>query len=225
MASRFQFRKGATIAGIEQIFPTPLLSRNLKIATPEFLARLKAEILEMETKDRGVTVSNFGGWHSKTDLFDQKSESIAALRDAALGVAAEMTYEQIKNRFPNCQVTVNLHGGSWANISRSGDYNKVHNHPGAVWSGVFYVSLGKRDREPAGNGCIEFVDPRPGNQNAFKVVVDPRPGQLLIFPAWLYHYVNPFRGTGERISIAFNTTAEVNPAKEPATAQRNVASV
>ena len=119
MAARFQFRKGATVAGIEQIFPTPLLSRNLKIATPEFLARLKAEILEMETNDRGVTVSNFGGWHSKTDLFEQKSETIAALREAALGVAAEMTYEQIKNRFPNCQVTVNLHGGSWANVSRA----------------------------------------------------------------------------------------------------------
>ena len=218
MASRFQFRKGAVTAGIEQIFATPLLSRNLKIATPEFLDRLKAEILDMETKDRGVTVSNFGGWHSKTDLFDHKSETIAALRDAAFGVAAEMTYQQVKNRFPACQVTVHLHGGSWANVSRSGDYNKVHNHPGAMWSGAFYVALGKRDKEPAGNGCIEFVDPRPGNQYAFKVVVDPRPGQLLMFPAWLYHYVNPFRGTGERISIAFNTTAEVKAANEPASA-------
>ncbi|MCZ6839887.1 MAG: putative 2OG-Fe(II) oxygenase [Alphaproteobacteria bacterium] len=26
----------------------------------------------------------------------------------------------------------------------------------------------------------------------------------LIFPAWLKHYVNPYHGDGERISIAFN---------------------
>jgi len=215
MASRFQFRKGAATSGIEPIFATPLMSRALTIATPEFLERLKAEILALEKKDRGVTVSNFGGWHSKTDFFEQPSETVAALRDAALAAAAEMTYEQIKTRYPTCQVTVHLHGGSWANVSRAGDYNKVHNHPGAVWSGVVYVALGNRDKEPAGNGCIEFVDPRPGNQNASKIVVDPRPGQILIFPAWLYHYVNPFRGTGERISVAFNTTAEVNPVAEP----------
>jgi uncharacterized protein (TIGR02466 family) len=213
-AQRFQFRKGAAVVGVEQIFTTPLLSRMLKIATPEFLERLKQEILALEKLDSGVKVSNFGGWHSKTDLFERESETIAALREAALGAAAEMTYEQIKNRYPTCQVTVKLHGGSWANVSRAGDYNKVHNHPGAVWSGAFYVALGNRDKEPAGNGCIEFVDPRPGNHHAFKVVVDPKPGQLLIFPSWLYHYVNPFRGTGERISIAFNTVAEVNPAKE-----------
>ena len=41
---------------------------------------------------------------------------------------------------------------------------------------------------------------------------NPKPGQVLLFPSWLHHYVNPFRGKGERISIAFNTTAEINPA-------------
>jgi uncharacterized protein (TIGR02466 family) len=215
-AARYQFRKGARTGRIERIFATPLLSRMLKIATPAFLDRLKAEILDMEKRDRGLTISNFGGWHSKTDFFEQKSETIGALRAAALGAVAEMQYEQVKERQPACQITVALHGGSWANVSRAGDYNKVHNHPGALWSGVIYVALGARDKAPAGNGCIEFVDPRPGNQFAHKIVVDPKPGQILIFPAWLYHYVNPFRGTGERISVAFNALADVRAAREGA---------
>ena len=36
-------------------------------------------------------------------------------------------------------------------------------------------------------------------------------GLLLMFPSWLNHFVNPFMGGGERISIAFNLDAEVIP--------------
>ena len=46
--------------------------------------------------------------------------------------------------------------------------------------------------------------------NAFpKLVLDPKPGLMVIFPSWLYHYVNPFHGAGERISIAFNINLKI----------------
>ena len=32
----------------------------------------------------------------------------------------------------------------------------------------------------------------------------PSAGSLVIFPSYVTHAVNPFRGPGERISIAFN---------------------
>jgi hypothetical protein len=32
---------------------------------------------------------------------------------------------------------------------------------------------------------------------------------LMMFPAWLNHYVNPYHGDSERISIAFNLTVEI----------------
>jgi uncharacterized protein (TIGR02466 family) len=32
----------------------------------------------------------------------------------------------------------------------------------------------------------------------------PKAGRLVMFPAWLLHQVRPYRGTAERISIAFN---------------------
>ena len=36
------------------------------------------------------------------------------------------------------------------------------------------------------------------------VLVQPKPGMLVVFPAWLEHWVHPFYGRGERISIAVN---------------------
>ena len=33
---------------------------------------------------------------------------------------------------------------------------------------------------------------------------NPGPGLLFLFPSWLFHQVRPYRGTGRRISIAFN---------------------
>ncbi len=36
--------------------------------------------------------------------------------------------------------------------------------------------------------------------------VRPQSGRMVIFPAWLMHQVRPYRGTGVRISIAFNLT-------------------
>ena len=43
-------------------------------------------------------------------------------------------------------------------------------------------------------------------------LIDPTPGLMVLFPSWLQHFVHPFFGKGERISIAFNAmTAETNP--------------
>ena len=35
-------------------------------------------------------------------------------------------------------------------------------------------------------------------------IIRPKPGLLFLFPSWLMHQVRPYRGTGTRISIAFN---------------------
>lgn len=205
-------RKTAPKAAITPLFVTPLIDRKLDIATPDFIAAIKQYVLDLEKVDKGRQVSNFGGWHSSDDFFSGKAEIVQKLGNALLQLAAEMSYDQISETYPDCLIDVSFFGGSWANISRNGDYNKPHNHPGTVWSGVFYVSLGNRDKQPADNGWIEFMDPRPGNIYASKVRIAPQEGQALLFPSWLYHYVNPFRGTGERISIAFNTKAEIFPA-------------
>ena len=34
--------------------------------------------------------------------------------------------------------------------------------------------------------------------------ISPRAGRLVMFPSWVLHQVRPYRGTAQRISIAFN---------------------
>jgi len=195
---------------IESIFVTPLMSRRLELATPDFLQRVRGFILEMERGERGIAMSNAGGgWHSKGDFFDRPDADVAALRDAVLAASADMTRHSLPAELQRARIDVAFFGGSWANVSRDGGYNKVHNHPGAVWSGVVYIDMGDPEPEPRDNACIEFVDPRPGNIHTNKLQIRPSAGQLLMFPAWLYHYVNPYKGKGTRISVAFNVNVEV----------------
>ena len=44
----------------------------------------------------------------------------------------------------------------------------------------------------------------PGVQSVSTWTIQPAAGEMLLFPSWLRHGVLPFRGSGERISIAFN---------------------
>jgi uncharacterized protein (TIGR02466 family) len=117
---------------------------------------------------------------------------------------------------------VTWRGNMWANVNRTGQANEFHSHPGAYWSAVYYVDDGGIDADETLGGELEFMDPRgalpamnaphlaiamPGGLAAGATwKVRPKPGRLVMFPAWLMHQVRPYRGTAERISIAFNLT-------------------
>lgn len=195
---------------MQQIFPTFLLQRRLDAIKP-LNARLREIILEKEKlQTDGVDASNVGGWHSSPDLMEWDYPEIKALVQAILETGAQLTREMMPDKFVG-DVQVKFYGGCWANLLRQGGYNRIHNHPGAVWSGCYYVCCGETVAEPLHNGWIEFQDPRPGNIHGGKERVEPEEGLLLIFPSWLNHFVNPFMGGGERISIAFNLDAKVYP--------------
>ncbi len=106
----------------------------------------------------------------------------------------------------------------WPNINRLGDYHDAHNHPRAYLSGTYYAQV-PESREPLKTrndlrpGRITFYDPRPGvNMTAIKgdpyvdpeFTVDPAPGLLLLWPAFINHFVHPNLSKQTRISISFN---------------------
>ncbi len=187
-------------------------------ATPFFLFRideaerlndaLKALILAKERETPGVRRSNIGGWHSEDDLFSWKDRAIDALRQAALGAIQTVVPLMIGT---SCDFEVRLAG--WANVSRTGAYNKRHTHPDSQVSAVYYVEAGSPpSEEMPESGTFEFIDPRthaemsalPGEPVGRPVTVQPVNGRMILFPSWLYHQVNPYHGEGERISISFN---------------------
>ncbi len=106
----------------------------------------------------------------------------------------------------------------WPNVNRFGDYHDTHNHPRAYLSGTYYVKIPKsreklKNRNDLRPGCITLYDPRPGiNMNAIKgdpyvdpeYTVLPEPGMLLMWPAFINHFVHPNLSKATRVSISFN---------------------
>ena len=100
----------------------------------------------------------------------------------------------------------------------------MHTHPGAYWSAVYYVDAGYAGAaDPRLGGELILMDPRmpmilmtmpnlrfrvPGGRpHEPQLAMRPRSGRIVMFPAWLNHGVMPYRGQGERISIAANLNA------------------
>ena len=100
----------------------------------------------------------------------------------------------------------------WANINPPGGYNRQHLHPNSHFSGVYYI------KAPKNSGQIVFNEPRsaahmvmprrkegtPPSHLWREVRVDPLEGRIVIFPAWLWHCVDPNESNEIRISVSFN---------------------
>lgn len=194
------------------LFATPVV--NYSVAGADSLnADLQALILELEQASPGVKKSNVGGWHSSPDLFQGSQKSIKRLHqrlsDLSLTLVNQFFYDSAKVT----KVTKDaLRLEAWANVLRHGQYNTLHCHPNALWSGVYFVTTNESIEEHALSGKLELIDPRPGaslnyeeRSNLYgRFLVSPIAGQVIIFPAWLQHQVHPYFGRSKRISIAFN---------------------
>jgi len=179
-------------------------------------APLEELALQLMHDDRNATQrTNQGGWHYAFDLFEVREPVVDEFR-------AHMT-EHVQaflnqSRPPERRKRDRFRLQGWINVNRAGDRNVLHCHPGCFLSGTYYVKI------PASmqGGEIVFRDPRgpavamyetPGIElpwvgTGMGIPFSPTAGQVLIFPAWLEHRVEPFTGAGERISVAFNA---VNP--------------
>jgi uncharacterized protein (TIGR02466 family) len=103
------------------------------------------------------------------------------------------------------------------------EYNPVHHHTNATVSGVMYLNVpkfekrdiyGKKDLD----GNIEFIyhaaaeDHFSMEQGAYSV--QPKEGDIFLFPSYLLHTVYPFLGKGERRSVSFNVLHTYNVGSE-----------
>lgn len=201
-------RRGVELPdGLNAAFPTPLYLQ--RFGDDDLAARLRDLILEREAASAGVRMSNVRGWHSEGDLLEWGDPAVTELRTRITKVLMAIL-EQARN--PEWSMDARSRVRAWANVSRDGAYNAIHNHAPALFSGVYYVATGDPVAAGSRDGLIEFVDPRPGPHggpvptHAFNrpLVIDPEPGMMLVFPGWLLHFVHPYHGSSPRVSIAFN---------------------
>jgi len=208
-----------------RLFPTPVILGRLSGADAAN-AELEAAIRKQMAADKGVTKSNLGGWHSKTNLFEWAGEPAERLVQAVIELAnAHILGPQGVPVAPRWRVA------AWANVSLPGHSNMIHTHGAAFWSAVYYVRVGDGER-----GRLLLHDPRmPALRMHAPMLqfkdfgpegmarIKPVEGQIVLFPSWLSHSVEPWDGEEERISIALNLTAPLPPpgAKQPQTTKKS----
>jgi hypothetical protein len=95
-------------------------------------------------------------------------------------------------------------------VQRAGDYNPTHTH-GGTFSGVLFLQVPPQITGQSFDGQLCFHGPEEWHIQSFRTGMAqymlPVPGEFYIFPAWQPHSVAPFRGDGERWSMAFNAVA------------------
>ena len=182
-----------------ELFPTRLTT--FRIATEPLNRALSELVLARSKTVPTVARGERCGWQSGNDFL---SWSPAANQLGKLLADAVMSAHDVSLE------SINLF--AWANLFSRGVYFNPHSHADAAWSGAYYVDAG--DSGPDAGGLLMFRDPRAGagmvmsDANAFDSActyeVAPRTGMLVIFPAWLVHWVTPYQSDRPRISVSFN---------------------
>jgi hypothetical protein len=117
---------------------------------------------------------------------------------------------------------------TWSVHSYDGDYNPIHDHGTKTLMGISTTAWTKvppqigakatansptyslYNESGHSDGCIAFqygqvsVIDSDRLKPAQSFVMTPEVGKLLVFPSWLQHMVYPFKGEGERRTIASN---------------------
>ncbi len=143
---------------------------------------------------------------SKFDLFSHKSDIIQKTAQW-IGSCIKETVNHIQMEKCGYHMTFNE---SWYHITKTNGMHEPHIHPSCSWCGIYYVQSGDDD-----SGHTVFENPARstyvdrGNlylNNMSTVRVKPRDGMLVLFPSYLSHYQAMYKGTEDRIVIAFNSS-------------------
>jgi len=191
---------------IYNLFPVPIFHYKIE-NYKEINKELINYILRLKKKDKiGNNRSNIGGWHSPNfDLVKEETpiNFINKFKDFLKNIIInEFGWEYL----PNKQRIVAM----WAIINKKNSFNIMHNHQNCYLSAAYYV------KKPERSGDISFFDPvepktyrypekEKGTFHSNQVVtLRPEEGNLLIFPSYLYHSVEPNLSDEDRIVISFN---------------------
>tara|TARA_R100000808_G_scaffold24863_1_gene58871 strand:+ start:13037 stop:13651 length:615 start_codon:yes stop_codon:yes gene_type:complete len=170
----------------------------------------KEYCIEARTEDpTGREYSNTDGWQSKEQIANINFKSLfGATCSAAGGIAIQHGMARADNPPFIASAWINFNHNKRA-------INRPHIHPDTWMSAVYYVNV------PPQSGTITFLDSRieyhmvnsnPIKQTDFNssdYTLNPKQGELIIFPAWLQHYVTTNDHDDHRISIAMNVQLQV----------------
>jgi uncharacterized protein (TIGR02466 family) len=209
--------RSASAARIElvEFGATPVL-KHFWPRSEELNAGLRDVILARMRSSHGVVDTNVGGWHSERDLAKWNEPPVSALLERVRVMIRELVERTVTD--PTAEHLENWSIEGWANVNRRGAFNKAHHHAGGripsrnLWSGIYYVDDGGSGGDRPRDGLTKFED-RSGVPKEIlrcadpferELTIVPQPGLMVFFPATLRHYVTPYAGESNRITIALN---------------------
>lgn len=163
---------------------------------------IKSFCLQEHKRDPvGVSLSNMGGWQSKSIDKDN------VVTDYLYNLFSQTLYDNFDERFE----IIN----HWININQPNTYNRIHRHPSSVLSGVYYVQTPKDsgnivfENEHGFYAYEELTTFSPEARDYYSqhlaTAFVPKEGLLIMFPSYLAHAVEINNSKENRISISFNT--------------------
>ena len=99
----------------------------------------------------------------------------------------------------------------WCNYQKRSDFNPPHDHFGDLSFVVYLTIPEKLNKENAkhkarscGPGGIQFMYGDGPRDCVRRLSYFPAEGDMFIFPAWLHHWVFPFKSNVTRVSVSGN---------------------
>ncbi len=150
-----------------------------------------------------------GGTQTFGNIFDRREPEMRLLRRTMRDAV-----EEARSRMPPADPTHPLlrhrdaplaFAGSWSVRLAGGGYHTSHIHPKGLLSSVSYWSLPAPEGDEPGSGWLEIGRPPAFLDLDLKptLVIEPKPGRLVLFPSTAYHGTRPF-SAGERLTAAFD---------------------
>jgi hypothetical protein len=146
------------------LFASPLLE-HIWADGAELNVQLRESILEHARRHPGEEWTNVGGWHSEVGGLEFCGNAGKRLINHMHETTEEATH-RLCALFSHPPDPVSWTLSAWANVNRHGDFNEMLTHPGATWSGVYYVDSGELNSGADGT-AIQLSDPCPARTNIF----------------------------------------------------------
>ncbi len=200
------------------LFATPVFTFT-DAANPELDRELAGRMVRESEQAPGLARSNSGGWHSVPDLSQRPEPCFQDLMSRVVARVQAVFFDLARSQEAPIDLRYRFGVQAWAMVMRHGDHSVLHDHSESHFSVVYYPEVGDADveRHPD-SGQLCFVDPRRGGTVISGIdlfpslfAITPQPGQLVVFPGWLQHYVMPYRGARPRVSISCNVRLEADP--------------
>lgn len=201
---------------ILDLFPRSILKGQLPAPLLETLLELSRQVLANPAASPDASAKLAGQLSHQRELQPQQP-GVATLMTEHLLPACERWIRHVIDRQPPAGRGPWVPGryvvkpiDLWLNCQCAGDYNPTHTHGGS-FSGVIFLSVPPQISAESFDGQLCFHGPEEWHIQSFRTgmahYVLPKPGDFYVFPAWQPHSVMPFRGDGERLSLAFNAIA------------------